>query len=274
MTDTETVHRPAHLVAPSPPSEPIAVKQRLSKDCQTVTPQVFENRNPVIYDCQTVTEQARDVLQTVLTHKKALKPLDAQEAIFVSSYIATKNAKQSALDAGYSMHYASSRACHWVKPSIKKNPKLNVFRALHLHNETIQKKAVNAAIEKSAAKISSKVIDTQYVLDKSVELLEKSNGDIPTHTTTRIDPATKAEVIVEHYDYNGAHASKAIELIAKNKKIKAFSNEVEINADSSLAQLLINIAPNNGLPVIEHDIQDAEIVEDAQLMRPSELPDV
>lgn len=259
MTEQQTMQRPSHLVTPV--EVPIQ-SPKVKGSALTVQQTTFKTDKAVLEDSQAH-------LEAVLNHPKAQRTLDEKEQKFVSAYLLTKNASQSAIDAGYASATAKSKSCKWVRCDIETNPKPHVFRALHLESQKIHAKTV----QKVASQISSRVIDTQYVLDKSVELLEKSSGNIPTHKTRRVDPLTKAEIEIEHYDYNGAHASKAIELIAKNKKVKAFSNELEINTDSSLAQLLVNLSPQVGLPPIEHDIEDAEIVETPELMRPQSLPE-
>lgn len=245
-----TMHRPADLV---PPTD--SLKTALKHTSETV---------------DTVLEDSQTYLETVLAHPKAQKQLDHREQLFVAAYIAKPVAAQAALDAGYSKGVAQSKACKWVRCDLEKNPKLHVFAALHSNNQKIH----NKAVKQSAAKLSTKIIDAQYVLDKSVEHLEKSSGDIPTHVTERVDPTTGTVTRVEHYDYNGGNVGKAIELVAKNKKVKAFSNELEINTDSSLGQLLTSITGQSGPPVIEGDIIDAEIVEDSHNTRPPALPEV
>jgi phage terminase small subunit len=209
----------------------------------------------------------------VLAHPSAQKPLDLKEAIFVSTYIKTKNCRRSAIEAGYSEAYAASKACHWVKPNIRLNKKLNIFAAIHSHSTKIQQKAVNTAINRAASSITREVIDSQWVLKKSVEHFEKSSGEIPTHISRMVDPLTGAEKIIEHFDYDGNQVAKGIEMVAKNRLVKAFSNEIEINTDSSLAQLLLGIGGQSGPPTIARDIIDAEIVEPVQLERPPSLPE-
>jgi hypothetical protein len=261
MSELHTLQRPAHLIAP-PIDEPIELRP-VKNDSLTIP-------TTTQMTVETIHDDGLSYLETVLSDPRSQKELDFREAEFVSYYSISKNALQSALDAGYAKGTATSRAYLWVKCDLEKNPKIHIFAALHSQSNKIHKKAVKQA----ATKLSNQVIDTQWVLDQSVKHVERSSGVIPTHVTKRIDPLSGAEVLVEHYDYDGGQVAKGIELVAKNKKVKAFSNEVEINADSSLAQLLINIAPNSGLPAIDSEAVDADIVEDVPNITRPALPPV
>lgn len=256
-----STHRPSHLIEPAEDNTTV----------YTGDPITMKNYHEKGVD--SLTKSSQDYIKATLALPRAKKPLDAREQLFVSHYLITRNALQSALAAGYAESTAKTCAFKWVKCDQEKNNKLHVFAALHENSQKIHEKAIKQA----ASKISAEIIDTQWVLNESVKHVKRSTGEIPTHISKRIDPLTNEETIVEHYDYDGNQAAKGIELVAKNKKIKAFSNELEINTDGTLAELLNNIGGISGPPKIERDvshIEDAQIVEEVQLSRPVALPKV
>jgi len=218
---------------------------------------------------ETIADEGQAMIEALMTSDAAKKIPDHREKAFISAYLLRPNARQAALDAGYSDGTAKGQSYKWLWPDVEKNPKPWIFAALHANSEKIKQ----SAIKKASSTLAKRVIDAAAILDMSHEQYQKANAEIPTHTSTRIDPVSGATVEVKHFDYNNAGANKAIELMAKNKKVKAFSNEVEINTDSSLAGLLMNLSGQSGPPVIEHDISDAQIVDTPALTRPDTLPE-
>jgi hypothetical protein len=96
------------------------------------------------------------------------------------------------------------------------------------------------AIEKAATLLAKQKIDEHYVEAKLVEQFEKANGDIPYHFKITIDKQTGEEKKTAVYKPSAQAALKAIELLGKHKKIKAFDNTIE-HTSSDLSNLLSTI---------------------------------
>jgi len=177
---------------------------------------------------------------------KCKKPLDAQEQIFVDNYLISRNAPDAAEKAGYSKSSCTKSAYNWVKPDYKKNKKPHIFSAIHSGLKKLEK----LAIKQAADALTEDIIDAEYVKRKSVELINKSNGDLPTHTTVRKCKETGDIIETKHYAYNAQGVTKGIELVGKHKDVKAFDNTVELDVNSTLSSLLSNISTTTGPPAL------------------------
>lgn len=196
--------------------------------------------------------------ELVLKDPKCKKELTVREKNFVTHYIEHQVASRAARLAGFSDGVASTKAHNWIKADPRKNPKLHVFAAIYAAQRKVEKNAMS----KAATKLATRIIDASFVQAKTVELIDKNNGDIPTHTTyhTDKDGETTAQ---HHYAYNHGAVAKGLELLGKHKEIKAFDNTVEHTAESSLSGLLQNLAPTTKPPTlkrVDEDISDGELV--------------
>jgi len=207
---------------------------------------------------------ARAVRDQLLNHPKADRILDEKELKFVSAYLLKRNASEAARDAGYKPSTASSKGWSWVICDIEKNTKPWIFRAICQSEHRITEKSVKLIAER----ISDKVIDASFVEKKTVELLHKSNGDIPTHYKPRINKDTGEEEMIPQYSFSQQGVAKSLELLGKHKNIRAFDNSLELTADSPLANILKNLGSTTKPPVLarEHngDISDGELIKETE----------
>ena len=189
---------------------------------------------------------ARAVRDKLLNHPKADKLLDEKELKFVRSYLLNRKAAVAAREAGYKASTASAKGWSWVICDIEKNTKPWVFRAICQSEHRITEKSVKLIAER----ISDKVIDASFVEKKTVELLHKSNGDIPTHYKPRINKDTGEEEMIPQYSFSQQGVAKSLELLGKHKNIRAFDNSLELTADSPLASILKNLGSTTKPPVL------------------------
>jgi len=164
--------------------------RNMKKAQKKVSPLLETNTENLVSDAQ-------NSVQLILNSEKANKELNQRDADFVTHFVETGNAYKAAKLAAFSESVAKTQAHRWVKADISKNPKLHVFAAIY----RLKHKAEQKAVAKVAHKISERIIDANFVKEKAVELIDKNNGDIPTHTTYHTD---KDGVTHEkkHYAYN------------------------------------------------------------------------
>lgn len=237
----------------------------MKKAQKKVSPLLETNTENLLLDAQ-------NSVELILNSEKANKELNQREADFVTHFVELGKSSESARRAGFSDSVARTQAHRWVKADVSKNPKPHVFAAIY----RLKHKAEQKAVAKVAHKISERIIDANFIKEKAVELIDKNNGDIPTHTTYHTD---KDGVTHEkkHYAYNPTSVSKGIEMLGKHKDIKAFDNTVEHTAESSLTGLLANLASTTKPPALnridEGNVVDGELVseEDGQIPKPPSL---
>jgi len=239
--------------------------RNMKKAQKKVSPLLETNTENLVSDAQ-------NSVQLILNSEKANKELNQRDADFVTHFVETGNAYKAAKLAAFSESVAKTQAHRWVKADISKNPKLHVFAAIY----RLKHKAEQKAVAKVAHKISERIIDANFVKEKAVELIDKNNGDIPTHTTYHTD---KDGVTHEkkHYAYNPTSVSKGIEMLGKHKDVKAFDNTIEHTTESSLTGLLANLAPTTKPPTLNRidpgNVVDGEIIDDksGQIPKPPSL---
>ena len=196
------------------------------------------------------------------------RPLSDKDLKLKSKYLETKNPVKSAIYAGYAESTAKARAYGWVADLSEKNPKRPL--ALEIQAEILKQTQRDTD--------NDNLIDDSWHLNKAVIQYRKASGDIPTHTTKKIDPDTGDSINIEHFKYDAANANKALEMIGKHRKVKAFDTTVQIEAGNILSDLIKNLPSSLGPPRLLRNnpvIVDAEIIEDkliAPIKEPLEPP--
>jgi phage terminase small subunit len=179
-----------------------------------------------------------DVIRTVNILKKDkanVKGLNEKEKLFIAFYLKTRDAKNSAISAGYNPTTAVS-ATGWLRSNPKANAKMHVFLELY----DILLDVNHLAIAQAAVQLAKQKIDAHYVETSLVEQYEKANGDIPYYFKITKDKETGEEIKTPVYKPSAQAALKSLELLGRHKAIKAFDNTIE-HTSSDLSNLLNTI---------------------------------
>lgn len=142
----------------------------------------------------------------------ATTPLTDKQALFVVHYLRTLEAKQAALDAGYSPRNAAKYA-----------------------HELMQRPNVKAAIDAALGeRIERTKIDADYVLTQAVKLHERCMQEVEPFTDRSGEQIHDKEGR-PLFVFNAAVAAKALELVGKHVGVRAFSDKLDLtNSDGSL----------------------------------------
>jgi phage terminase small subunit len=146
--------------------------------------------------------------------------LTAKQRIFVAEYLKDLNATQAAIRAGYSDKSAGRIA-----------------------GELLEKTPIRAAIDAAlAAREERTQIDADYVLRQAVKLHERCMQEVEPFTDRKGNP-----ILDEHgrpvFSFNAAGAAKALELVGKHVRVKAFEDQVKNTIEGS-----VTITVNTGVP--------------------------
>lgn len=129
---------------------------------------------------------------------------------FVNEYLIDLNATQAAIRAGYSQKTAGQ-----IGDKLLKNAEIE--------------RALSDAMAKREERTQ---IDADYVLTQAVKLHERCMQEIEPMTDRRGE-----QVVDGHgrpvYVFNAAGAAKALELVGKHVRIKAFSDKLELSGPNS-----------------------------------------
>lgn len=161
---------------------------------------------------------------------------------FCLEYVVDHNGTRAAIRAGYSENSAASIACELLtKPHILDEIK----RLEDLFAAKIESKAIEAGLP-----------DAEWVLKKSQELHELSNEtlvpSLDQYGEHESNPIT-GELLYKQVSPNLSVAAKSLELVGKNKLVRAFDNVTEHHLHGELAEFFNFIRPTIGPPT-ERDI--------------------
>lgn len=167
-----------------------------------------------------------------------MKKLNFQEKAFVSLYVDSFNARQSALDAGYAVSVATVHAHRWVSLTSHPKNKRHVYesvrkainkqygeelvdskwvlrRAKQLADFNISKFVTNDDEGKAVYDFSDATDDDWYCISEyTVDHLTKAGADDDTYNVERIK-------------IKGHCKLRALELVGKHVDVQAFTERIE-----------------------------------------------
>jgi len=135
--------------------------------------------------------------------------LNARQQIFVSAYLAHKNATRAAIEAGY-----SEKTAHSQGPRLLENVE------------------IKAALAQKVQTLTDKLdIGPEYILRSLREVAERCKQAIPV---MEFDHETKTMKETGEWKFEHQGANKALELLGKYQKL--WTDKIEIDDQSSLAE--------------------------------------
>lgn len=139
--------------------------------------------------------------------------LNARQQLFVAHYLKTTNATESAKAAGYSEKTAKS-----------------------IGSELLSKPDIKAAIEGKVKSIIERLdIGPDYILGSLRKIAERCMQAVPVEAW---DHEAKQMVKTGEWKFESAGANKALELLGKSKFNKLFTDNLEIDDKSGIAEKL------------------------------------
>lgn len=158
-----------------------------------------------------------------MSNQKSLTP---KQAAFVREYLIDLNAMQAALRAGFSESMARSKVGLWVRQSKTECPE----EYHHVWD------AVHEAIEKRAQK---REINAQWVLDRAVQIVERTLQEVEPVTTMSGKQALDKETKRPLYKFDGKTATSALKLVGEHIGIQAFKKQIEVSGKLDVAEILM-----------------------------------
>lgn len=154
------------------------------------------------------------------------KPLTPKQAAFVREYLVDLNAAAAARRAGFADSVANSRAPEWVGKTRDGCPE--DYR--HVWD------AVQEAIGKRAEKVE---INAQWVLDRAVQIVERTLQEVEPVTTMSGKQAHDKKTGRPLYKFDGKVATSALKLVGEHIGIQAFKKQIEVSGKLDVAEILM-----------------------------------
>lgn len=164
---------------------------------------------------------------------------------FCLEYVVDHNGTQAAIRAGYSP--TNPNAAGVMAHELLRIPKIK--DEIQRHEDLFAEKLESKILEKALP-------DAEWVLKKSQELHELSTDtlepSLDQYGEHEVNPAT-GELLYKQVKPNLTAAAKSLELVGKNKLVRAFDNVTEHHLHGELAEFFNFIRPTVGPPT-ERDI--------------------